>query len=84
MDTMKDIMLACIILHNMIVEDKRYTFSCNVDVDYDHVDNGISNAEVSCGVPPNFATYLQTRRIMHSRGIHQQLQANLVEHIWER
>ena len=35
MDTMKDIMLTCIILHNMIVEDEQDTFSNNVDVDYD-------------------------------------------------
>ena len=38
-----NIMLACIILHNMIVEDKRDTFSGNVDVDNGHVDNDISN-----------------------------------------
>jgi len=50
MDTIKDIMLTCIILHNMIVKDERDTFSGNVDVDYDHVDNDISYVEVSCGV----------------------------------
>jgi len=71
MNTMNDIMLTCIILHNMIVEDEWYTFNGNVDVDYDHVDNDISNVEVSLGSLPNFATYLQTRPVMHSRGIHQ-------------
>jgi len=34
-------MLACIILHNMIVEDERDTFNDNVNVDYDHVENDI-------------------------------------------
>ena len=72
MDTMKDIMLTCIILHNIIVEDERDTLNGNIDVDYDHVNNDISNVEVSCGVPPDFVTYLQTRRIMHTREIHQQ------------
>ena len=63
MDTMKDIMLACTILHNMIVEDEWDTFSGNVDVEYDHIVNDISNVEVSHDAPLNFTTYLQTRQI---------------------
>ena len=65
----------------MIVEDERDTFSGNVDVDDDNVYSDISNVEVSRDVPLNFATYLQTRRVMHIREIYQQLQINLVEHI---
>jgi len=57
----------------MIVEDEQDTFNGNVDVDYDHVENDISNVEVSHGIPPDFATYLETRRVMHTRGIHQRL-----------
>ncbi|KAH1190590.1 hypothetical protein GmHk_20G058094 [Glycine max] len=78
MDTMKDIMLACIILHNMNVEDIRDTFNGNVNVDYDHIDNDITNVEGSRGAPLDFATYLQTRCVIHTRGIHQQFQTNLV------
>ena len=52
MDTMKDIILICIILHNMIVKDKWDTLSSNVDVDYDHIDNDISNVEISRSAPP--------------------------------
>ena len=51
MDKMKDTMLACIILHNKIVENERDTLSGNVDVDYDNVDNDISSVEVSRGAP---------------------------------
>ncbi|KAL5166814.1 hypothetical protein HKD37_18G051710 [Glycine soja] len=80
-DSMNDIMLACIILHNMIVKDERDTFNDNVDVDYDHVKNDISNVEVFHDTPPDFVTYLQRRCVMHTRTIHQQLQADLVEHI---
>jgi len=69
-DTMKDIMLTCIILHNMIVEDERDTFNNNVDVDYDHVENEISNIEIYHTTSRDFATYLQRRCIMHTRGIH--------------
>jgi len=70
-------------LHNMVVEDKQDTFNGNANVDYDHVENEISNVEVSRDTSPDFATYLQRRHVMHTREIHQQLQADLVEHIWE-
>ena len=38
MGTMKNIILTCIILHNMIIEDERDTYNDNVNVDYDHID----------------------------------------------
>ena len=66
-DTMKDIILAYIILHNMIVEDERDTFNGNVNVNYGHVENDISNVEVSRGTSHNFATYLQRKQVMHTR-----------------
>ncbi|KAG5016553.1 hypothetical protein JHK82_022204 [Glycine max] len=65
----------------MIVEDEQDTLSGNVDVDYYHVNDDISNVEVSRGVSPDFARYLQTKSVMHTRGIHQQLQTDIVEHI---
>ena len=61
----------------MIVKDERDTFNGNVDVDYDHVKNDISNVEVSRGTPPNFVTYLQTRSVMHTRRIHQTTSSRL-------
>jgi len=78
----KNIILTCIILHNMIVEDEWDTYNGNVDVDYDQIDKKILNIDISHGAPPNFSTYLQTRRYMHTRGIHQQLQVDLVKYIW--
>ncbi|RZB43385.1 hypothetical protein D0Y65_053789 [Glycine soja] len=62
----------------MNVEDMRDTFNGNVNVDYDHIDNDITNVEGSRGAPLDFATYLQTRCVIHTRGIHQQFQANLM------
>lgn len=70
-DIMKDIILTYIILHDMIVEDEQDTYNGNIDVDYDHVNDEISNSGVSCGAPLNFATYLQTRHYMYTRGVHQ-------------
>ena len=68
--TMKNIILACIILNNMIVEDEWDMYNGNFDVDYDHIDKDISNIDVS--------------QRQHIRRVHQQLQAYLVKHIWER
>ncbi|CAK8578759.1 unnamed protein product [Lathyrus sativus] len=81
-NTMKHIMLACIILHNMIVEDERDTYADNFD--YDHVDNNFSTTEASTGLIPNLTTMFERITHVHQRKNHCQLQADLVEHIWER
>jgi hypothetical protein len=81
-NTMKHIMLACIILHNMIVEDERDTYASNFD--YDHIDNNFSTTEVSAGPNPNLTTLFERIAHVHQRQNHRQLQADLVEHIWEK
>ena len=45
-------------MYNMIVADEQDTYNDNFDVDYDHINEEISNVDISCGAPPNFATYL--------------------------
>ena len=78
---MKNIILTCIIFYNMIVENKQNMCSGNVDVDYDHIENEISNIDISWDDHPDFAAYLQTRCYMHTRGVHQQFQTDLVKNI---
>ena len=39
LETLKDIMMACIILHNMIVEVERHTYLGANDFDYDQIDD---------------------------------------------
>jgi len=56
--TMKNIILICIILHNMIVENERDTYNGNIDVDYDHIGEEISNIDVSHSVHLDFVAYL--------------------------
>jgi len=53
-DTMNNIILTCIILHNMIVEDEQNTYNDNVDVDYDHIDEEILKI---CYIPTNKTLY---------------------------
>ena len=55
----------------MIIEDERDTYNGNVNVDYDHVDEEISNIGVFGGAPCDFAAYLQIRYYMHTRRVHQ-------------
>ena len=66
----------------MIIEDERHTYQNHID--YDNEGNDILTNEVSLGAYPSFrSTYLQRRANVHDREKHHQLQANLVEHIWE-
>jgi hypothetical protein len=84
METLKHTIYACIILHNMIVEDERHTYGGNFDYSYDNADNDISIAETFHGPHPNLATRLKRRADLREKQFHRQLQADLVEYIWER
>jgi hypothetical protein len=84
METLKHTIYACIILHNMIVEDERHTYGGNFDYSYDNADNDISIAETFHGPHPNLATRLKKIADLCEKQVHRQLQADLVEYIWER
>ncbi|XP_050918329.1 uncharacterized protein LOC127135730 [Lathyrus oleraceus] len=84
MDTLKHTIYACIILHNMIVEDERHTYGGNFDYSYDNVDINNSTTETFSGPHPNLATRLQRRASIQEKQVHRKLQGDLVEYIWER
>ncbi|CAK8536130.1 unnamed protein product [Lathyrus sativus] len=84
METLKHIIYACIILHNMIVEDERHTYGGDFDYSYANVDDNNSTTETFNGLHPNLATRLQRRANIREKQVHRQLQEDLVEHIWER
>lgn len=46
-ETLKHIIYACIILHNMIVEDEQHTYGDDFDYSFDSVNNDISATETS-------------------------------------
>uniref|UniRef100_A0A0D3DMR6 DDE Tnp4 domain-containing protein n=1 Tax=Brassica oleracea var. oleracea TaxID=109376 RepID=A0A0D3DMR6_BRAOL len=79
------IMRACIILHNMIVEDKRdgyiqydvLEFQQGEDNRSSHVDHTYST-----DIPTNIANMMGVRTRIRDRKMHQQLKDVLVEHIW--
>ncbi|XP_033137263.1 putative nuclease HARBI1 [Brassica rapa] len=77
------IMRACIILHNMIVEDERDGYSL---VDVSEFDHGNSHVDFtySTDIPSNITNMMDARSRIRNRQMHQQLKDDLVEHIWRR
>ncbi|XP_055960821.1 uncharacterized protein LOC126670604 [Mercurialis annua] len=78
-ETLKDVMKACIILHNMIVEDERHV--SNLDYNYDAFDD-TPHISVSHDHTTKFLEFIQRHRRIRDRDIHSQLQQDLIEHIW--
>ena len=78
-------MRACIILHNMIVEDKRDGYTpFDVSEFQQGEDNGNSHVDLtySTNIPTNITNMMGVRTIIHDRQIHKQLKADLIEHVW--
>ena len=69
----------------MIVEDERDTYARNFDElpFYDDVDNGISQPELGEETFAPYERYIQNNIQLRDRQKHRQLQADLVEHIWQ-
>ncbi|XP_028068936.1 uncharacterized protein LOC114271522 [Camellia sinensis] len=78
-ETLKVIMKACIILHNMIVEDERN--EQNIDSNYDAIDETLPPA-VSHERTPELYDFIQNHHRIRDRQTHSKLQADLVEHLW--
>jgi hypothetical protein len=78
------IMLACVILHNMIVEDEKEQATIHIDL------NEIPGASIA--LPPEvnvggnlcFADVLRRKAAIRARPQHTQLKNDLIEHIWHR
>ncbi|XP_062088806.1 uncharacterized protein LOC133795371 [Humulus lupulus] len=80
--TLKEIMMACIILHNMIVEDERHTYLRVEDFVYEQSDE-ITEEPMSHEHTNEFVNFIQRHHHIRDRGIHFQLQSDLIEHLWE-
>uniref|UniRef100_A0A0D3C4B1 DDE Tnp4 domain-containing protein n=1 Tax=Brassica oleracea var. oleracea TaxID=109376 RepID=A0A0D3C4B1_BRAOL len=81
------IMRACIILHNMIVEDERDGFTqFDVSVFAQPESNRSSQVDFtySTDMPSNLGNMMSVRNRVRDKTIHQQLKADLVEHIWQK
>ena len=76
-ETLHDIMTACIIMHNMIIEDERS------DEQEDFVYDGAGDPVVpSHDFTPPFEAFVQRYAAITSKDGHSQLRDDLVEHLW--
>jgi hypothetical protein len=75
-DTLKDIIIACVIMHNMIVEDEEI-----VDPD-ECFENGGDNVEPSHGRTADFDEFIKNHKDIRSNETHYQLREDLVDHLW--
>uniref|UniRef100_A0A0D3BT71 DDE Tnp4 domain-containing protein n=1 Tax=Brassica oleracea var. oleracea TaxID=109376 RepID=A0A0D3BT71_BRAOL len=81
------IMRACIILHNMIVEDGRDGYTqFDVSEFQQGEDTGSSHVDLmySTDIPTNIANMMNVRTRIRDRHMHQQLKDDLVEHVWRK
>ncbi|XP_051206266.1 protein ALP1-like [Lolium perenne] len=72
------IMCACVILHNMIIDDERGT---NLENIYETVDSNVGPA-IHNHAPPSLAARIQMDNEMRDSPMYTQLQHDLIEHVW--
>ena len=80
-------MRACIILHNMIVEDERdgYTqYDVSVFAQPESSRSSQVDFTYSTNMPSNLGNMMSIRNQVRDRKIHHQLKADLVENIWQK
>ena len=80
-------MRACIILHNMIVEDERDNYTQYDIFQSQQIETG-GSAQVdltySTNMSTNMANILGNRTRLRDRNVHHQLKSDFVEHIWQK
>jgi hypothetical protein len=78
------IMLACVILHNMIVEDEKEDETIEINLNESPGASIVLPPEVNVGGNLCFRDVLRRKATLHSRPQHTQLKSDLIEHIWHR
>ncbi|KAL6634082.1 hypothetical protein ACP70R_026753 [Stipagrostis hirtigluma subsp. patula] len=79
-----NIMQACVILHNMIVEDEKEAIKDVLDLNYNPSATIVLPPEVSTKANPTFAEALRRNSAIKARPTHRKLKKDLIEHIWQR
>jgi hypothetical protein len=82
---LESIMLACIILHNMIIEDERDIEQVPLDLNEEASTYSVQAATIISEVEnPEMQDVLNRNIALHDRRAHKQLQSDLIDHIWQK
>ena len=77
-ETLVNIIKACIIMYNLIIEDEGAMM-----VGFDHDSETSSSISVSHDETLELCDFFRTHNRIRSRATNSQLQADLIEHLWE-
>ena len=80
-ETLQDIMKACVILHNKIIDDELDVNEA-VEVDYEQIDDN-PTIQLSRENTNEFTEFIETHQCIQDHEIHDQLQFDLIEHLWQ-
>ena len=76
-DTLGQIMRACVIMHNMIVEDE-----CDEEDDLSFDGEG-EKVKISHDGTPELEEFIKNYKNIKDKEVHNQLQDDLIEHLWQ-
>jgi hypothetical protein len=82
---LESIMLACIVLHNMIIEDERDIEEDQLDLNEEASTYSVQAATISSDREnPEMEELLNRDKELRDSQAHKQLQEDLIEHIWQK
>jgi len=79
---LRNIMIVCIILHNMIVEDERHLYLGADDFVYDQIEESLYEP-VPHTTNQQLTDFIKCYHCIRDKGTYSQLQSNLIEHLWQ-
>ncbi|XP_066166005.1 protein ALP1-like [Oryza sativa Japonica Group] len=82
--TLGEIMYACIILHNMIVEDERDSYEGRADFNYEQGSSPVPLNGYGQGPIHGFDRVLEIGVAIRNKDMHHRLKNDLTEHIWNK
>jgi hypothetical protein len=81
---LQNIMLACIILHNMIIEDEKDIEQVPFDLNEEGSIYIVEEATITHRENPEMKDVLNRNTAIHDRQVYKQLQSDLIDHIWQK
>jgi len=81
---LENIMLACIILHNMIIEAAKDIEQVPLDLNEEGCTYIVQEPTVSHGQNLEMEDVLNRNTALHDREVYKQLQSDLIDHIWQK